>query len=506
MKLEMVNDFSSPLYKDIPSEVVILNRGVEVPCAGVFLASRSGILKKMIEEKNQIAIENDNLDNIILLLKGGEVQENDSNIYDFMKFGIQFGIKDMYLKPFCYIKSNLQEDNFFKYLSICKKAKNTGQPLKVNEDFYKHHYSFIYSIEITKLKEFLIQHCVKLEPFFDFLLSKHIFSVTVESLASLMAKWEPKTLATCVELLQDIDLTYTNPASSIEIFRVMKEGLKSHSLDDKTFHQLEFSMISSRFNNSLYLGTIAPKDAILKSKPWKDFNNFYEVLALETFFQGNDFVKMAQIYFHWFKSTGNAEKWEIISRIPAEIRGIEYTQRLYCKEHGNNPKMYPTKRVELHYRDFDNVSNKRIIGRDTVEFSIRVRVDRARTARGSYIYEYLTIFEDPYGRLKLKYDIGIEGLEKRLLVGNFDYFLHTTRSKALPRIHECIPVFDMDDIKKVGNRTSIRVFSGSEKGCQLPGHYVSQLRAEKQAKIDAEKRQRKEENRRYDGGCYSSRY
>ena len=492
MKLEIVSDFSSPLYKDIPSEVVILNKGVEVPCLGVFLASRSGILKKMIEEKNQIVIENDNLDNIILLLKGGEVQENDTNIYDFMKFGIQFGMKDMYLKPLCYIKSNLQEDNFFKYLSICKKANNTGQTFKVNEDFYKHHYSFIYNIEITKFKEFLIQHCAKLEPFYDFLLSKHIFSVTVQSLASLMAKWEPKTLATCVELLQDIDLTYTNPASSIEIFRVMKEGLKSHSLDDKTLHQLEFSTISSRFNNSLYLGNILPKDAILKSKPWKDFNNFYKVLALETFFQGNDFVKMAQIYFHWFKSTGNIEKWEIISRIPAEIRGIEYTQRLYYNAQGKYPKIYPTKRVELHYRDFDNVYNKRVIDGNTVEFIISI---------GSDTYEYLTIFEDPYGRLKLKYGIGIQGLEKKLLVGNFDYFLLTTSPfQESSHIHECIPVFDIDDIKQLNQATSIRVFSKSAAGCQLPEGYVSQLQAEKQAQIDDEK------NRRYNSGCLSSGY
>ena len=502
MKLEIVSDFSSPLYKDIPSEVVILNKGVEVRCLGVFLASRSGILKKMIEEKNQIVIENDNLDNIILLLKGGEVKENDTNIYDFMKFGIQFGIKDMYLKPLFYIKSNLQEDNFFKYLSICKNANNTGKTFKVNEDFYKHHYSFIYNIEITKFKEFLIQHCAKLEPFYDFLLSKHIFSVTVESLASLMAKWEPKILATCVELLQDIDLTYTNPASSLEIFRVMKERLKSHSLDDKTLHQLEFSTISSRFNNSLYLGNILPKDAILKSKPWKDFNNFYEVLALEIFFQGNDFVKMAQIYFHWFKSTGNAEKWEMMSRIPAEIRGIEYTTRLYYKKHGKNPQIYPTKRVELHYRDFDNYYNNRVIDCNTVEFK--------GNTRGSYAYEYLTIFEDPYGRLKLKYDIGIEGLEKRLLVGNFDYFLLTTTSTSLfqesPHIHECIPVFDIDDIKQVNQATSIRVFSNTAEGCQLPQHYVSQLQAEKQAKIDAEKQKNQVKNTRYNGGCYSSGY
>ena len=172
-----------------------------------------------------------------------------------------------------------------------------------------------------------------------------------------------------------------------------------------------------------------------------------------------------------------------MSRIPAEIRGIEYTKHLYYKEYGKNPQIYPKKRVELHYRDFRNVYDKRVIDCNTVEFQ--------DNARGIDAYEYLTIFEDPYGRLKLKYDIGIEGLEKRLLVGNFDYFLLTTTNTSLfqksPHIHECIPVFDIDDIKQVNRATSIRVFSNTAEGCQLPQHYVSQLQAEKQAKIDAEK-------------------
>ena len=217
------------------------------------------------------------------------------------------------------LKKILAWTNFSSTCGYAKKANESAAAVKLNQDFYDHHYCFISSIETTNFTEFLVKNCIELESFGDFLLSEAIFPLTIKVLRDVLTKWKSETLAGCTKYLQDNDFTYINPACTIALFKAIKDELKNFTVDENVLHKLEFSAIASRLSASLHFTDNHPRETVIKTRLWTNFTNFHEVLALEYFFPGNDFLIMVQIYTDWSLKTNSTEKWKISTRIPKNM-------------------------------------------------------------------------------------------------------------------------------------------------------------------------------------------
>ena len=457
MKLAAIDDYSSLRYENLRHEVSIFNKGTEVRCAGIFLVRRSAVLKTTIKENTEIHIDNDSLDDILTLLYGGEIKENNDKLYDLIKFGIEFEIEDLYLEVFRYIRDILCTDTFQMLLTLCKKANKIAKDHGINLNFYSYHYQFVYKIDVTKIDEVLLELLPDTEQFSEFLLSSEIFPIVVKLLPNLIARWKSDNILLYLQQICDIDFSYIDPRSVTALF---KEIRKSNTVDNvivQKIQEMQLKVTTLMLESALLQSNGKPQVTLMQTKPWKEFNHFYEVLALEYLFPGLDFIKMVQIYIDWGMTKDDTEKQMVCSRLALTEKDAYEALTLESSDL-NQPSAFvitpfPKGRPNPYINVTDIEAHCLFISEETNQ-SISLQTD----------FGIVNFCEDDNGNIKVQRT----NLQHKVMHDDHFLLLHQHEIKNYLEIGcrryylRCLPVFTLSDIKthaRSGSVNKIRMYS-----------------------------------------------
>ena len=180
------NDFSGFLQENVPFEVTIFNKSSTFQCSGFLLAAHSTKLKTLFPQNKEIYTENDNLESIVTLLHGGNVEVTDDNLLDFMKFGIHFDIPSLYQDSHSYIVKLLTEETFLDYFFVCQKATTVAKEFDVGYNFYGHHNNLLYTLSKCRLEIILKKLFEHVPQSFQLVLSKEVLPITIDFLPEFL--------------------------------------------------------------------------------------------------------------------------------------------------------------------------------------------------------------------------------------------------------------------------------------------------------------------------------
>ena len=116
--LSQLGDISRYLKDDFRNQVYIITEDKPIKCSGILLASRSTIIKEIIENSENIpAIEfSDNIPGLFACLKlvyGGSINISRDNYRSILKFGIIFQIKEMVDAVLSWIAEDLPQNIYW---------------------------------------------------------------------------------------------------------------------------------------------------------------------------------------------------------------------------------------------------------------------------------------------------------------------------------------------------------------------------------------------------------
>ena len=199
------NDFSGFLQEGVPLEVTFFNRTSSFQCSGLMLAAHSSKLKTLVMENNEIYTENDNLENIVTLLHGGDVEVTDDNLLAFIKFGIHFDLPSLYQDSHSYIVKLLTENTFLDYLFVCQKATTIAKEFDIDYNFYAHHINLLYALRKSELENILEKLFEHIPQTFQLVLSKEVLPIIIDFLPEFLSECSPDTYLSFLQHLGSLD-------------------------------------------------------------------------------------------------------------------------------------------------------------------------------------------------------------------------------------------------------------------------------------------------------------
>ena len=315
------NDFSGFLQENVPFEVTVFNKSSRFQCSGFLLAAHSSKLKTLFLQNKEIYTENDNLESIVTLLHGGNVEVTDDNLLDFMKFGIHFDIPSLYQDSHSYIVKLLTEETFLDYFFICQKATTIAKEFDVGYNFYGHHNNLLYTLSKCRLESTLKKLFEHMPQAFQLVLSKEVLPITIDFLPEFLKEWNPETLLSFLQHLDSLDFNNMCQPKIMTLLKVTQTAVGEDATMQKLLVELQVKVVGSTMVNDVHL-SLNPKDKILKEKVWQNMAHFYQVLALECYFPGAEFCNMIKIYNEWGKDKSTDDQVKITCRIPRTLLDV----------------------------------------------------------------------------------------------------------------------------------------------------------------------------------------
>ena len=295
-----MNDYSGFLQEGVPIEVTVFNKSSTFQCSGFLLAAHSTKLKTLVMENKEIYTENDNLEIIVTLLHGGDVEVTDENLLDFIKFGIHFDIPSLYQNSHSSIVKLLTETTFLDYFFVCQKATTIAKEFDVSYNFYGHHINLLYAFCENSLKDILTKLFEHIPQTFQFVLSKEVLPIIIDFLPQFLREWNPETLLSFLQHLDTLDFNNMCQPKIMILLKATQAAVGEDAIMQKMLMELQVKVVGFTMINDVHL-SLNPKDKILMGKVWKDMTHFYQVLWLECYFPGAEFCNMIKIYNDWGK-------------------------------------------------------------------------------------------------------------------------------------------------------------------------------------------------------------
>ena len=315
------NDFSRFLQENVPIEVTVFNKSSTFQCSGLMIAAHSSKLKTLVMENKEIYTENDNLESIVTLLHGGNVEVTDDNLLDFMKFGIHFDMPNLYQDSHSYIVKLLTEETFLDYFFVCQKATTIAKEFNVSYNFYGHHINLLYTLSKCRLENFLKKLLEHVPQSFELVLSKEVLPIAIDFLPEFLSEWNPETLSSFLQHLDSLDFNNMCQPKIMTLLKATQTAVGEDATMQKMLMKLQVKVVGSTMINDVHL-SLNPKDKILKEKVWQNMTHFYQVLALECYFPGAEFCNMIKIYNDWGKNKKKDDRVKITCRIPRTLLDV----------------------------------------------------------------------------------------------------------------------------------------------------------------------------------------
>ena len=316
-----MNDYSGFLQEGVPFEVTIFNKSSTFQCSGFLLAAHSAKSKTLVMENKEIYIENDNLESIVTLLHGGDVELTDENLLDFIKFGIHFDIPNLYQGCHSYRLNQLTEEKSSDYFFICQMANTFAKEFNVSYSFYGDYINLLYALSGAKLRNFLKKLFENVPHTFQLLICNEVFPIIIDFLPEFLSNWNPETLSFFLQHLDTLDHNSICLPKMIKLLKATQAAAGEDTALQEKLMRTRVLFIGSTIIPDFHLN-LNPKDMILNRRVWNNMTHFYQVLALEQYFPGAEFCNMIKIYNDWGRNNSIYNQVKITCRIPRALLDV----------------------------------------------------------------------------------------------------------------------------------------------------------------------------------------